>query len=73
MARYIGSACVLCRREGQRLYLKGDRCYTTKCSLEKRSYAPGQHGQKGAMRRKSSDYAMQLREKQKARRIYGVL
>ncbi len=73
MARYIGSACVLCRREGVKLYLKGDRCYSPKCAIEKRNYPPGPHGQRGAFRRKSSDYATQLREKQKARRIYGIL
>jgi small subunit ribosomal protein S4 len=73
MARYLGSACVLCRREGEKLYLKGDRCYTNKCAVEKRNYPPGPHGQSGSFRRKTSDYATQLREKQKARRIYGVL
>jgi small subunit ribosomal protein S4 len=73
MARYIGPACALCRREGEKLYLKGDRCFTPKCALEKRNYPPGPHGQSGAFRRKRSDYATQLREKQKARRIYGVL
>ena len=73
MARYLGSACVLCRREGEKLYLKGDRCYSGKCAIEKRSYPPGPHGQSGSFRRKISDYATQLREKQKARRIYGVL
>jgi len=73
MARYLGSACVLCRREGEKLYLKGDRCYTKKCAVERRSYPPGPHGQSGSFRRKMSDYATQLREKQKARRIYGVL
>lgn len=73
MARYLGSACVLCRREGVKLFLKGDRCYSTKCAIEKRNFPPGPHGQSGAFRRKLSDYAMQLREKQKARRIYGVL
>lgn len=73
MARYLGSTCALCRREGEKLYLKGDRCYTPKCALERRNYPPGQHGQSGAFRRKMSDYATQLREKQKARRIYGVL
>lgn len=72
MARYLGSACVLCRREGEKLYLKGDRCYTAKCAIERRSYPPGPHGPTGT-RRKLSDYALQLREKQKARRIYGVL
>jgi len=73
MARYLGSACVLCRREGEKLYLKGDRCYSNKCAVEKRNYPPGPHGQSGSFRRKISDYATQLREKQKARRIYGVL
>ncbi|MBI5650085.1 MAG: 30S ribosomal protein S4 [Chloroflexi bacterium] len=73
MSRYIGSVCVLCRREGSKLYLKGNRCYTPKCAIEKRAYAPGQHGPTGGMRRKASDYATQLREKQKARRIYGVM
>lgn len=73
MARYLGSVCVLCRREGEKLYLKGERCYTAKCAFEKRKYAPGQHGPTGSFRRKISDYATQLREKQKARRIYGVL
>jgi small subunit ribosomal protein S4 len=73
MARYLGSACVLCRREGEKLYLKGDRCYSPKCAIEKRNFPPGPHGQSGAFRRKMSDYATQLREKQKARRIYGVL
>jgi small subunit ribosomal protein S4 len=73
MARYIGSACVLCRREGEKLYLKGDRCFSPKCAVERRNYPPGPHGQSGSFRRKMSDYATQLREKQKARRIYGVL
>ncbi len=73
MARYLGSVCALCRREGEKLYLKGERCYTPKCAIEKRKYAPGQHGPTGSFRRKISDYATQLREKQKARRIYGVL
>jgi small subunit ribosomal protein S4 len=73
MSRYIGSVCALCRREGSKLYLKGNRCYTPKCAIEKRAYAPGQHGPTGGMRRKASDYATQLREKQKARRIYGVM
>lgn len=71
MGRYLGSACVLCRREGTKLFLKGERCYTPKCAIEKRNYPPGPHGPTGA-RRKPSDYALQLREKQKARRIYGV-
>ncbi|MGL5614857.1 MAG: 30S ribosomal protein S4 [Sarcina sp.] len=70
MARYTGATCKLCRREGMKLFLKGDRCYTDKCAFVKRSYAPGQHG---ANRKKISDYGMQLREKQKAKRIYGVL
>lgn len=73
MARYIGPVCILCRREGEKLFLKGDRCFTPKCAIEKRDYPPGQHGQSGSARRKMSDYATQLREKQKARRIYGVL
>ena len=70
MARYTGPVCRLCRREGVKLFLKGDRCYSGKCAMEKRSYAPGQHGQR---RSKQSEYGLQLREKQKARRIYGVL
>lgn len=70
MARYTGPQCKLCRREGQKLYLKGDRCYTGKCGIDRRSYAPGQHGQG---RKKVSEYGLQLREKQKARRFYGVL
>ena len=64
MARYIGPVCVLCRREGEKLYLKGDRCFSPKCAIERRNYPPGPHGQSGAFRRKQSDYAMQLREKQ---------
>lgn len=71
MARYTGAVCRLCRREGQKLFLKGDRCYTEKCALERRSYAPGQHG--NARNKKLSEYGQQLREKQKARRYYGVL
>lgn len=70
MARYTGPQCKLCRREGQKLYLKGDRCYTGKCGIDRRSYGPGQHGQG---RKKVSEYGLQLREKQKARRFYGVL
>lgn len=71
MARYIGAVCRMCRREGEKLFLKGERCYDTKkCSFDRRSYAPGQHGQD---RKKMSEYGMQLREKQKAKRIYGVL
>ena len=70
MARYTGAVCRQCRREGQKLFLKGDRCYSGKCALERRAYAPGQHGQS---RKKYSEYALQLREKQKVRRYYGVL
>lgn len=70
MARYREAVCRLCRREGAKLYLKGDRCFSDKCGIDKRQYAPGQHGQR---RRKISEYGTQLREKQKARRIYGVL
>jgi small subunit ribosomal protein S4 len=70
VARYIGSICRLCRREGGKLYLKGEKCFSDKCPVEKRSYAPGQHGQR---RTRVSDYGLQLREKQKLRRIYGVL
>lgn len=70
MARYTGAVCRLCRREGQKLFLKGDRCYSEKCSVGIRAYAPGQHGQG---RKKSSEYGLQLRAKQKARRFYGVL
>lgn len=70
MARYTGPSCRLCRREGQKLFLKGERCYSTKCAIDRRNYAPGQHGQG---RKKISDYGLQLREKQKAKRFYGVL
>ena len=69
MARYTEANCRLCRREGQKLFLKGDRCYSTKCAMERRGYAPGQHGQG---RSKASDYALQLREKQKTKRFYGL-
>lgn len=69
MARYTGAVCKLCRREGKKLFLKGDRCYTGKCALERRAYAPGQHGQS---RKKNSEYGMQLRAKQQARRYYGI-
>jgi small subunit ribosomal protein S4 len=69
MARYTGAVCRLCRREGQKLFLKGERCYSDKCSIAVRAYAPGQHGQG---RKKSSEYGLQLRAKQKARRFYGV-
>ena len=70
MARYTGATCRLCRREGMKLFLKGDRCFTDKCAFVRRSYAPGQHG---ASKKKISNYGTQLREKQKAKRIYGVL
>lgn len=70
MARYTGPVCRLCRREGTKLFLKGDKCYTDKCPVSRRAYPPGQHGQ---ARRKLSEYGVQLREKQKARRVYGVL
>ena len=74
MARYIEPVCKLCRREGEKLFLKGERCYTSKCAFERRSYGPGQHGQSGQGRnRRQSDYSRQLRAKQKARSIYGVL
>jgi small subunit ribosomal protein S4 len=72
VGRYTGPVCKLCRREGQKLFLKGTKCYTEKCPVERRNYAPGQHGQAQARRRKASDYAQQLREKQKVKRIYGV-
>ena len=72
MARRIDPVCRLCRREGMKLFLKGERCYSPKCSFEKRSYAPGMHGKKGSFKHKESDYGLQLREKQKARRVYGV-
>lgn len=70
MAKYNDSKCRLCRREGAKLMLKGDRCFTDKCSFDRRPYAPGQHGR---ARKKLTDYALQLREKQKVRRIYGIL
>ncbi len=70
MARYREALCRLCRREGEKLFLKGDRCFTDKCGVERRKYGPGQHGQR---RKKLSDYALQLREKQKAKETYGVL
>ncbi len=70
MARYTGALCRICRREGEKLFLKGDRCYTEKCALERRKYPPGQHGQ---ARGKLSDYGIQLREKQKIRKTYGLL
>ncbi len=71
MARYTGAVCRLCRREGQKLFLKGERCYTGKCALSRRAYAPGQHGQ--ARNKKASEYGKQLRTKQFAKRYYGVL
>lgn len=70
MGRYTGPLCRLCRREGEKLFFKGDRCYSEKCSVERRKYPPGQHGQG---RGKLSDYGIQLREKQKVRRIYGII
>jgi small subunit ribosomal protein S4 len=70
LARYTEAKCRLCRREGQKLFLKGDRCFTDKCAYDRRPYAPGQHGRS---RKKMSDYAIQLREKQKVRRMYGIL
>ncbi|MHC1788140.1 30S ribosomal protein S4 [Solidesulfovibrio sp.] len=70
MARYTEAKCRICRREGAKLFLKGDRCYTDKCAYERRPYAPGQHGR---IRKKMSDYAVQLREKQKTRKMYGIL
>jgi small subunit ribosomal protein S4 len=73
MGRYTGPVCRLCRREGLKLFLKATRCYTDKCPVERRGYAPGQHGRTAGRRRKASDYALQLREKQKVKRIYGVL
>lgn len=69
MSRYTGPVCRLCRREGEKLYLKGDKCYTDKCPVQRRAYAPGQHGQG---RKKVSEYGLQLRMKQRLRRIYGV-
>jgi small subunit ribosomal protein S4 len=71
LARYIDSSCRLCRREGLKLFLKGDRCYSEKCSFERRGYAPGDHGQ--ARKKQLSDYGVQLREKQKLKRMYGLL
>ena len=70
MARYTGAVCRLCRREGKKLFLKGERCYSDKCSVSRREYAPGQHGQG---RKKISEYGIQLRAKQMAKRYYGVL
>ncbi|MCD6289381.1 MAG: 30S ribosomal protein S4 [Anaerolineae bacterium] len=74
MARYTGAVCKLCRREGQKLFLKGERCFSPKCPLEKgRNYPPGMHGKQSQFRRRESEFGLQLREKQKAKRIYGVL
>ena len=72
MARYTGSVCRLCRREGMKLFLKGDRCSTEKCAIEKRNYAPGQHGKGGRIKKKLEGYGVQLREKQKVKRLYGM-
>ncbi len=71
MARYLGSVCRICRREGLKLFMKGDRCYTDKCAIEKRAYPPGAHGSR--YRQKQSEYGLQLREKQKVKRMYGLL
>jgi small subunit ribosomal protein S4 len=71
MARYTDANCKLCRREGEKLFLKGSRCLSEKCAIDRRAYAPGQHGQN--LRRKVSEYGLQLREKQKVRRVYGIL
>jgi small subunit ribosomal protein S4 len=75
MARNLGPVCKLCRREGEKLFLKGERCFTSKCSFEKRNFAPGQHGRMASRMRsnRQSDFARQLRAKQRARRVYGVL
>ena len=72
MGRYLGASCKQCRREGTKLFLKGQKCFTEKCPVERRPYAPGQHGQATARRRKASEYSKQLREKQKIKRIYGL-
>jgi len=72
VGRYVEANCKLCRREGTKLFLKGSRCLTEKCAVEKRAYAPGQHGQASGRRRKASQYSRQLREKQKVKRIYGL-
>jgi small subunit ribosomal protein S4 len=72
LARYTDPVCRLCRREGEKLFLKGERCFSPKCAFERRSYAPGMHGRQSQFRRKESDYSLQLRAKQKARRIYGI-
>ncbi|HET7746499.1 MAG TPA: 30S ribosomal protein S4 [Vicinamibacteria bacterium] len=72
MARYTGPVCRLCRREGMKLFLKGDRCFTEKCAIEKRNYAPGQHGKGGRIKTKVQGYGLQLREKQKVKRLYRM-
>ena len=72
MARYTGPVCRLCRREGMKLFLKGDRCFTEKCAIEKRNYAPGQHGKGGRVKSKLQGYGLQLREKQKVKRLYRM-
>ena len=71
MSRYTGPVCRLCRREGEKLFLKGKRCFTDKCAIERRAFPPGEHGI-GRRRRRNSEYAVQLREKQKVKRIYGL-
>jgi len=73
LARYTGSVCRLCRREGMKLFLKGDRCFTEKCAIEKRNYAPGQHGKGARIKKQAQGYGLQLREKQKTKRVYGML
>ncbi|HWQ45374.1 MAG TPA: 30S ribosomal protein S4 [Longilinea sp.] len=73
MAKYTGPVCKLCRREGEKLFLKGERCFTAKCAFEKRAFGPGQHGRTQTRKERESDYARQLRAKQKARRVYGVM
>ena len=73
MARYSGPSCKICRREGSKLFLKGSRCSGGKCAFDRRVYAPGQHGKGGGRRSKQSNYGMQLREKQKVRKIYGIM
>jgi small subunit ribosomal protein S4 len=72
LARHVDSVCKLCRREGEKLFLKGDRCFSPKCAFERRSYPPGMHGRQAQFSRKESDFGVQLREKQKVRRLYGV-
>ena len=72
MARYCDSVCKLCRREGEKLFLKGERCFSPKCAFERRPYPGGMHGRQTKFRRKESDFSLQLRAKQKARRVYGV-